>query len=176
MIEITVNGEPQTAPQGQTILGLLRQLDLDPARVAVELDRRIVKQPNWQETSSSALFVYSLAKAARLGIIDNDYLDVAKKGWAGVKTKIALSNNNNTVKVQGTVVGMSIGGVYNAYTNADFRTDLTSGPLPAPAESCVGSTYVKFTSPPLVCKYSYVRDNVPQGLGAAMLAATEMEY
>jgi thiamine biosynthesis protein ThiS len=45
MIEITVNGEPQTAPQGQTILGLLRQLDLDPARVAVELDRRIVKQP-----------------------------------------------------------------------------------------------------------------------------------
>jgi thiamine biosynthesis protein ThiS len=50
MIEITVNGEPQTAPQGQTILGLLHQLDLDPARVAVELDRRIVKQPNWQET------------------------------------------------------------------------------------------------------------------------------
>ena len=50
MIEITVNGEPQTAPQGQTILGLLRQLDLDPARVAVELDRRIVKQPYWPET------------------------------------------------------------------------------------------------------------------------------
>ena len=50
MIEITVNGEPQTAPQGQTILGLLHQLELDPARVAVELDRRIVKQPHWPET------------------------------------------------------------------------------------------------------------------------------
>ena len=50
MIEITVNGEPQTAPQGQTILGLLQQLELDPARVAVELDRRIVKQPYWLET------------------------------------------------------------------------------------------------------------------------------
>ena len=50
MIEITVNGEPQTAPNGQTILGLLQQLELDPARVAVELDRRIVKQPSWQET------------------------------------------------------------------------------------------------------------------------------
>ena len=50
MIEITVNGEPQTASPGQTILGLIRQLDLDPARVAVELDRRIVKQPYWQET------------------------------------------------------------------------------------------------------------------------------
>jgi sulfur carrier protein len=50
MIEITVNGEPQSAPEGQTILGLLHQLELDPARVAVELDRRIVKQPSWQET------------------------------------------------------------------------------------------------------------------------------
>ena len=50
MIEIMVNGEPQTAPEGQTILGLLRQLELEPARVAVELDRRIVKQPHWPET------------------------------------------------------------------------------------------------------------------------------
>jgi len=50
MIEITVNGEPQTAPEGQTILGLLQDLELDPARVAVELDRRIVKQPSWRET------------------------------------------------------------------------------------------------------------------------------
>jgi thiamine biosynthesis protein ThiS len=50
MIEITVNGESQTAPEGQTILGLIRQLELDPARVAVELERRIVKQPCWPET------------------------------------------------------------------------------------------------------------------------------
>jgi len=50
MIEITVNGEPQTAPEGLSILGLLQQLQLDPERVAVELDRRIVKQPCWPET------------------------------------------------------------------------------------------------------------------------------
>jgi sulfur carrier protein len=50
MMAITVNGEPQSVPQGQTILGLLQQLELDPARVAVELDRRIVKQPRWPET------------------------------------------------------------------------------------------------------------------------------
>lgn len=50
MIPIVVNGQPQTAPAGQTILGLLRHLELDPARVAVELDRRIVKQQHWAET------------------------------------------------------------------------------------------------------------------------------
>jgi len=49
-IDIIVNGQPQAAPQGQTILGLLEQLQLDPSRVAVELDRRIVKQPRWPET------------------------------------------------------------------------------------------------------------------------------
>lgn len=53
-IEITVNGEPRTASEGQTVLGLLEQLQLDPARVAVELDRRIVKQPLWRETTLHA--------------------------------------------------------------------------------------------------------------------------
>jgi thiamine biosynthesis protein ThiS len=49
-MEIVVNGEPRTETEGQTILGLLRELRLDPARVAVEYDRRIVKQGQWPET------------------------------------------------------------------------------------------------------------------------------
>jgi len=49
-IDIVVNGEPRAATEGQTILELLRQLNLDPGRVAVELDRRIVRQPLWAET------------------------------------------------------------------------------------------------------------------------------
>ena len=53
-IDIVINGELQAAPEGQTILGLLHQLQLDPARVAVELDRRIVKQPHWSETILSS--------------------------------------------------------------------------------------------------------------------------
>jgi thiamine biosynthesis protein ThiS len=49
-IEIVVNGEQRIAPEGQTILELLRELGLEPARVAVEFDRRIVKQAVWGET------------------------------------------------------------------------------------------------------------------------------
>jgi thiamine biosynthesis protein ThiS len=49
-IEIVLNGERQALPEGGTILDLLRQLNLDPARVAVELDLRIVKQARWAET------------------------------------------------------------------------------------------------------------------------------
>ena len=51
MIEIVVNGEPKSAAEGQTILGLLRQLEVNPARVAVELNRRIVKPAEWAATS-----------------------------------------------------------------------------------------------------------------------------
>lgn len=53
-IEIVVNGEPRAISPGQNILQLLRDLQLDPARVAVELDRRIVKQPHWGETVLAA--------------------------------------------------------------------------------------------------------------------------
>jgi len=49
-IHIVINGEASTTSDGQTVLGLLEQLQLDPARVAVELDRRIVKQPSWAKT------------------------------------------------------------------------------------------------------------------------------
>jgi sulfur carrier protein len=52
-IRILVNGEPQVTNAGQTVLGLLSELHLDPARVAVELDRRIVKQPAWGDTPLS---------------------------------------------------------------------------------------------------------------------------
>ena len=49
-IDIVLNGEPQAVPEGRTVLDLLHQLNLDPARVAIELNRRIVKQPQWAET------------------------------------------------------------------------------------------------------------------------------
>ena len=50
LIDVVVNGQLQSAPEGQTLLGLLGQLQLDPARIAVELDRRIIKPPLWAET------------------------------------------------------------------------------------------------------------------------------
>ena len=49
-IEIVLNGEPLATPDGQTVLGLIKQLEIDPARVAIEFDRRILKPPLWAET------------------------------------------------------------------------------------------------------------------------------
>jgi len=48
-IPVFINGESRTVAARLTVLELLRHLGLDPARVAVELDRRIVKQAQWSD-------------------------------------------------------------------------------------------------------------------------------
>ena len=47
-IEVVVNGEPQRVTEGLTVAGLLAELAIDPARVAVELDREIVRKTEWE--------------------------------------------------------------------------------------------------------------------------------
>jgi len=49
-IPVVINGEARTVAPRQTLLEMLQGLGLDPARVAVELDRRIVKQAQWSGT------------------------------------------------------------------------------------------------------------------------------
>jgi len=49
-ISIIVNGETRVARDGDTISDLVRALDLDPERLAIELDRRIVKRAQWSTT------------------------------------------------------------------------------------------------------------------------------
>jgi sulfur carrier protein len=59
--EIVVNGVVRQAPAGQTLMGLLRDLELEPSRVAVEINRRIVKRAEWE--------ALELAPGAKLEIV-----------------------------------------------------------------------------------------------------------
>ena len=49
-IKITVNGEPRQVPPGLTLSALLERLGIDVQRVAVELNRAIVRKSAWDET------------------------------------------------------------------------------------------------------------------------------
>ena len=49
-MEVYVNGEPKRVTDGLTVAGLLAELAIDPARVAVELDRSIVRKADWGST------------------------------------------------------------------------------------------------------------------------------
>jgi thiamine biosynthesis protein ThiS len=46
-VEIRVNAQTAHVPAGLNILTLLRHLNVAPDRVAVELNREIVRQPEW---------------------------------------------------------------------------------------------------------------------------------
>ena len=48
-IQIVVNGQLRAAPQGQTLFGILAWLGIDPSRVAVELNRSIVRREDWDK-------------------------------------------------------------------------------------------------------------------------------
>jgi len=48
-IQVVLNGEPRSIPAGLTVDRLLIFLEMDPSRVAVELDREIVRKPAWAE-------------------------------------------------------------------------------------------------------------------------------
>jgi len=50
-IEIVVNGQARLAPASCTLQELLVWLEVDPARVAVELNRSIVQRQAWDQTA-----------------------------------------------------------------------------------------------------------------------------
>ena len=51
---VVVNGENRTIHEGETIAGLVRSLGLDPERLAIEMDRKIVKRAEWASTELAA--------------------------------------------------------------------------------------------------------------------------
>jgi thiamine biosynthesis protein ThiS len=53
-LEVVLNGQSRAIAEGQTLLDLVCSLDLEPARVAAELDGRIVKRDQWAETPLQA--------------------------------------------------------------------------------------------------------------------------
>ena len=49
-IEIVVNGERRNAPPGQNLVEILAIFGLEADRVAVELNRAIIRKSDWEKT------------------------------------------------------------------------------------------------------------------------------
>lgn len=49
-MQITLNGEGRSFPAGTTLYGLIQALNLEPERVAIELNRLIVRRDLWAAT------------------------------------------------------------------------------------------------------------------------------
>lgn len=61
ILRIFLNGEPYETGEGATVAALVASLGLEPSRVAVELDRIIVRRADWDATR--------LAPGARVEVV-----------------------------------------------------------------------------------------------------------
>lgn len=50
LIEILVNGERRDVPPDQSVSALLQWLQIPPDRVAVELNKKLVRKRDWGQT------------------------------------------------------------------------------------------------------------------------------
>lgn len=84
---------------------------------------------NYLESSSSAMFVYALSKAARRGYISQTYLPAIKKGYSGIIKNFVTTDSNGGVHYIKAVSGAGLGGKpyrdgsYDYYVNEPKRDD-----------------------------------------------------
>jgi thiamine biosynthesis protein ThiS len=50
-VQIQLNGETREIADQSTIEALIASLDLEPARVAIELNRNVVQRKDWSDTT-----------------------------------------------------------------------------------------------------------------------------
>jgi rhamnogalacturonyl hydrolase YesR len=88
---------------------------------------------NYLEASGSCMFTYALAKGVRLGHLDKKYLDVAKKGYAGILKNFVETDAAGMVHLNHTCSGGGLGGVpyrsglYGYYVTEPQRRDDLKG-------------------------------------------------
>ncbi len=62
---------------------------------------------NWTEASCTCLFVYAMAKAMRMGILDSEFADAVKKGFDGI-IQNCVQIDGDDLLLSGVCVGTSV--------------------------------------------------------------------
>jgi unsaturated rhamnogalacturonyl hydrolase len=65
---------------------------------------------NYLESSASSMFVYAFAKGVRQGHLPASFLEVANKGFEGIKTEFVEQVSEGKVNLKGTVTVSGLGG------------------------------------------------------------------
>jgi unsaturated rhamnogalacturonyl hydrolase len=134
---------------------LLAQLERDAAALARYQDGATglwyqvmdkgTKRGNYLESSASCMFVYALAKGVREGYLPQRYLATAERGYKGILSHMIQTGPGDDVSLTGTVKGAGLGG--DPYRDGSY------------------AYYIG----------EKVATNDAKGVGAFLLASTEME-
>ena len=100
---------------------------------------------NYFESSAACMFTYALAKGVRLGYLGPEFATSAQRAWRGIQSQFLKREPDGRMMLTGTVHSIGLGG----------------------SEHRDGS-YAYYVGAPVV-------SDDPKGVGAFLLAATEME-
>lgn len=106
---------PENHPQRATLLNLLRRHILGIARFQGSeglWHQLLDKTDSYLETSATAMFTYSVARAVNRGYIESRYVSIAQNGWKGVLSKIRPDGQIEGV-CTGTVVSDNLVDYYH---------------------------------------------------------------
>ena len=78
---------------------------------------------NWLETSCSSLFVYTIAKAIKHGLLGEEYIEYARKGYQGLVDTLETDGQNRLV-LPLICIGTSAGDYENYVTRPTSKNDL----------------------------------------------------
>ena len=114
---------PKKHPQYQKIVDITRNLMQglkDNQDVNSGLWYQIVDKgnrfDNWQETSGSGMFIYSMQRAIELGIIqEKEYANCIKRGYIGLLSKVRINKDDGLIDLCDANNGLGIQKDYDAY-------------------------------------------------------------
>jgi unsaturated rhamnogalacturonyl hydrolase len=143
---------PKENPKRDSLINILKQLAVAVTKVqdpATGLWYQVLDKKdakgNYLESSASSMFVYALAKGVRNGYLDKSYLAVAQKGYKGILKNFISIDSTGQTNLSNVCSVAGLGG--DPYRDG---------------------SYDYYVNEPVV-------SNDPKGLGACIMAATEME-
>ena len=104
------------------------------------------REGNYIEGTATAMYVYSLLKAIRLGLLDESYLNAALTGWNGMEKNLIRTEPDGTISLTQCCAVGGLGGS-GRYRDGSFEYYLSEP----------------------------IRDNDGKGVGPYINAALEME-
>jgi hypothetical protein len=116
---------PENHPSRKTLLDILKRHihGVLPLQTPSGLWRQVLDHSElWEETSCSAMFAYSIARAVRRGWIGPEYLPFARKAFEGISEKVTENG-----LVNGTCEGTGIGTTLGFYINRRRPTNDSHG-------------------------------------------------
>jgi unsaturated rhamnogalacturonyl hydrolase len=143
---------PKDDPNRATLLAILNRTAATIIRYQDKqtgLWHQVLDRPgapgNYFESSAACMFTYALQKGVRLGYLPKQYAGNASHAWQGILGHFVQTDASGSVTITGTVKDIGLGG--SPYHDG---------------------TYAYYVGSPVV-------SNDPKGVGAFLLASTEME-